>query len=142
MSKKILSVLAGIIGGGMIILLVEKLGHTVYPPPPDFDYKDVEALRLLIENAPLGALLFVVLAWALGSLAGGLIAALIAVEDKTKQALFVGGILMVLGVINMMSIPHPVWMQIAGLTVYLPFAYWGGTLGSKMNKRKNTETSQ
>ncbi|MBL4715766.1 MAG: hypothetical protein COC01_03635 [Bacteroidetes bacterium] len=129
MLRNSLSIAAGIITGGILIFLVEKLGHTIYPHPADFDYTDKEALAELIQNAPIGALLFVILAWTVGSFGGGLVASLISNEAKMRKALIVGVVLMLLGIMNMMMIPHPLWFWALGLAVYLPMAYLGGKIG-------------
>ncbi|MBN4051924.1 hypothetical protein JYT53_00315 [Cytophagaceae bacterium AH-315-L13] len=131
MLRNSLSIGAGIITGGMLIFLVETLGHTIYPHPADFDYTDKEALAELIQNAPIGALLFVILAWAVGSFGGGLVASLISNEDKIRKALIVGVVLMILGIMNMLMVPHPIWFWILGMAVYLPMAYLGGKIGDR-----------
>jgi len=124
--------MAGLIAGCIVIFFVEAIGHKVYPPPPNIDLNDPEALKRIINDAPAAALLFVILSWALGSLAGGFIASLIASASKMNNSLVVGGVLMILGIINMLMIPHPIWFWILGLLVYIPCAYLGGKLGIKL----------
>ena len=138
MLRSILSVLAGVIAGMVVIYGVEMLGHYVYPVPEGLDFKDKEAIKAYIEEAPAGALWFVVLAWALGSFAGGLVASVIAKQTNILHALIVGGLLMIAGIINLVSIPHPTWMWIAGLMVYLPFAWLGGVIGSRSSSKSKT----
>lgn len=128
MGRSIIAVVLGIILGGIVVGLVEHVGHLVYPAPAGIDMRNPEALKTYAANAPVGALLFVILAWALGSLTGGWLAAFIARQSRSQHALIVGGVLMIFGIINMLMIPHPVWFWIVGILVFLPAAYIGARL--------------
>lgn len=128
MGRSIIAVVLGIILGGIVVGLVEYVGHLVYPAPAGIDMRNPEALKTYAANAPVGALLFVILAWALGSLTGGWLAAFIARQSRSQHALIVGGVLMIFGIINMLMIPHPVWFWIVGILVFLPAAYIGARL--------------
>ncbi len=82
-------------------------------------------------QVPLGAMVFVILAYAAGSFGGGWVAARLAAARKLRHALVVGGVLMLAGVSNLVTIPHPTWMVIATLVVFLPLAYAGGRLAQR-----------
>jgi hypothetical protein len=127
MLRRVLAAIAGLIVGGLVIMLVETAGHRVYPSPPGLDPNNMEALRAAAAAAPAGAKAAVVVAWALGSFAGGLIAARIG--KHLIPALAVGAILMIGGIFNLVMIPSPIWMWIAGLLVFLPASFAGGKLG-------------
>jgi uncharacterized membrane protein YccC len=43
-------------------------------------------------------------------------------------ALFVGGILTALGVMNIVSIPHPLWFAVASTLLYIPCSLLGSRL--------------
>ena len=65
----------------------------------------------------------------LGSLVGGLVAALIAGSRKVTFALVIGGIHLLGGIAAAFLIPAPVWFIAIDLIVaYLPMAYLGGKL--------------
>ncbi len=127
-----LSVLAGIATGFIVISLVEMGRVLLFPPPSDFAFTDKEALKVYLKNAPVEIFLFKALAWSLGSFSGGLITSLIAKGRKIESALITGIVLLIAGLINLITIPHPVWFWIIGLAVYLPCAYLGGKLGSSL----------
>lgn len=131
MMRSILAVLAGVVVAGIVIAGVEYLGHLIYPPPPGLDPSDVESMKAMMADIPLGSLLFVLLAWALGSLAGGGVAARIAARSYLLHALIVGGIMLIGGVINMAMIPHPLWFWIVGVILFLPSAYAGARLAGR-----------
>ena len=131
MGRSILAVIAGVVFGGILVWAVEKIGHAVYPLPEGFDPTDMEQLKVIVQQLPVGALLFVLLAWAVGSLGGGALAAWLARRAGVNHALIVGGILMLFSIINMFMIPHPTWFWIAGLLVFLPAAYLGARIAER-----------
>jgi predicted MFS family arabinose efflux permease len=109
---------------------VEAIGHQVYPLPEGLDMKNIEAVKAYVAALPTGALLFVLLAYGLGSFAGGWLAAKIARTSQIHLPLTVGGIQLLFGIMNIVMIPHPTWFAIAAVIVFLPAAYLGGKLGS------------
>jgi len=128
MLRKALGALAGLVAGFAAIMIVQTIGHKVYPPPPGLDPKDAEALKALIGSMPTGALLFVLCSYAVGSLAGGFVASKIG--QHVAPALIVGALLMAAGVANLMSIPHPTWFTVINLLLFVPLAYAGGKLAA------------
>lgn len=122
--------IAGLIAGGIATYIVEAFSAKYYPLPEGIDPGNIEAMKAHIASLPIGAYLFIILAWAMGSLAGGFVAGIIVKEKATLYALIVGAILMSFGLINLIMVPHPVWFWFAGMSVYLPFAWMGGKLAS------------
>lgn len=108
-----------------------KISHLVYPPPPDVDFSKKEDVKELLDEIPFGSLIMIVIGWAIGSFAGGAVATLISPEKKQWNALVVGGVLMLIGILNMFLLPHPLWMWFFALIVYLPFAYFGSKIFAK-----------
>ena len=88
MVKKIAAAVLGIIVAGLIVAAIEALGHTVYPVPPDIDFKDPIQFGNYVQSLPIGAFLFVAGGWTSGTLGGGLLACFIAKESSAWQALF------------------------------------------------------
>ena len=122
MVKKILSVIAGIIAGTIVIYLVEMLSSKVYPPPPGVDImKDKEALIEFIKNAPMSAMLLVLLGYVLGSFVAGWVSSRI--SGSLRQALISGVVLMAFGIMNLVEIPQPLWFGICSTICYIPLSY-------------------
>lgn len=135
MIKRALYVLSGVIIGGAVIYLVESIGHKIYPLPENLDWTDTEALGNHIATLPIGAFIIVLLAYILGSVAGGFMT----VQYKNSgmpNAIAVGVILLLLGLLNLVMIQHPTWFMVVSLLLYVPFAYLGGRLGIKVTKYK------
>jgi hypothetical protein len=70
----------------------------------------------------------VLLSYAVGSLCGGALAAWIAPRAPVVHALVVGAFLTATGIANVVMIPHPSWMTVSILAIFLPAAYAGALL--------------
>jgi len=135
MKDSLVAVVLGVVVAFVLIMAIEILGSTLFPPPAGVDVMDEASLSAALEagQIPLGAMLFVLLAYLVGSFAGGGVAARIARRNPMGHALVVGGILLVMGIGNLVSIPHPLWMAIATLVIFLPAAWLGGRVLGKAN---------
>lgn len=129
MGRKILGMIGGVIFAGLVIFAVQKLGHQVYPPPENLDTRNLEAMQAYIASLPIGAMLFVLLSYVVGTFAGGWLATKIARAPQMHVPLTVGGVQLFFGIINLAMIPHPLWFAIASVLIFLPAAYLGGKLG-------------
>ncbi|MGV3538976.1 MAG: hypothetical protein ACO1OQ_04150 [Rufibacter sp.] len=131
MFKSILAVLGGTAVGVFTIGLVQYLGHQLYTTPTNTNLEATEAAGAYLASAPIGALLMVLFAYALGSLFGGMVAARYSPAKPIFHALVVGAVLMLSGIANFMSIPHPLWFIIVSLLLFLPMAFFGGMMSSR-----------
>lgn len=127
--RSVLAVLAGSMVAGMLIAVVEMIGHLVYPPPPGIDPTDPESLRTVMESLAVGALIAVLLAWAIGTFAGAWLAARVAGRAGSAHGMVVGLLMLAAGVANMLTIPHPIWFWFLGVGVF-PLAAWLGGRGA------------
>lgn len=125
MWKNILAVLAGIVAGTVAIMIVEGFSHFLYPYPQGMDFADKEAMTAYISSLPVAAKWMVILAWAVGSFVAASVTTLIAKVRQQHLALLVGAILMIFGIFNMASFPHPLWFWVVGIAVFIPFAWLG-----------------
>jgi len=101
-ARRIGGTLAGIVTAGLVIFAVEGAGLLLLSGGVAVDP----------ARAALPMLLSVVLAWFLGALGGGLVAARIA---RWKWAPQIVGAFVLLGILaNAMAMPQPLWMTLAG----------------------------
>jgi MFS family permease len=131
MFRSILSVLGGAAVGVFTISFIQYLSHQLYPLPSNLDVNDQTAMSAALNNAPATVLLLVLLAYALGSFLGGMVAARYAPGRPVLHALLVGVLLLAAGIANLWVMPHPMWFVVASVLVYLPMAYFGGTMSMK-----------
>lgn len=126
MGRTLLAVVLGIVAAGLVVAGIEAIGHALSPPPPGIDPSDPAAMKSLIANLPQSALVIVVLAWALGSIAGGFVAAKVSRLHKRGASLAVGIAMVLLIAVNFVAIPHPAWMMVCGVLLPVPLAAWVG----------------
>ncbi len=127
MGKNIAAGVAGVVVAFALVWVVEKVGHAVYPPPPDLNFADPDAMRAYIQTLPVGALLFVAAAWFAGAAGGTCAACAIGTASPRIFAAIVGGLVLVATVINLVMIPHPTWFAILGVAGIIVGA-WLGTM--------------
>jgi hypothetical protein len=133
MLRKISAVLVGVVVSIGTVTAVQWLGHQVYPLPPGMDFSDPEQVLELTTNMPPGAFLFVLLAWFLGTVVGGLAACWVAREQPVIFASIIGTFMLIATIANLMMIPHPTWFSIAALILIaagtLLAARWSSNTG-------------
>ncbi len=140
MGRNLIGLAAGLISAMFVIFLVEKMGHAIYPPPEGLDMSDPEIWKEHIATVPTGALVIVLLAYVIGSTAGGFIIGVIGGKYSKIFSLVLGAILLILGLINLIILPgHPVWFWILSLGLYIPFCYYGLVLSRKIPERNSGE---
>ncbi len=128
MVRSVLGVIGGVMAGFWVILGVIKLGNRFYPPPAFLDYEKPETIFEAIRTTPTGMLLFLVLAYAIGTFIGAGITARIAADAKVGHGMVVGGFFFFINFLQNVPMPYPLWFKFAGLAVFLPMAYLGAKL--------------
>lgn len=130
--KNILAVIAGIVVGSVVNMGIIMISGSVIPPPEGADVTTAEGLKASMHLFQPKHFIMPFLAHALGSLAGGLVAALIAATHKTKFALGVSAFFLLGGIANVFILPSPMWFNIVDLAgAYLPMGYLAGKLATK-----------
>ncbi|MCX4241559.1 hypothetical protein [Paraliomyxa miuraensis] len=120
MGRRIGGLVLGIVAAGLVVMLVEGLGHAMFPPQAGFD---PAAPNLAL--VPVGAIALVALAWTLGPLAGGLVCTLVGKPPGPVPALVVGLFFLAADVANLAMIPSPAWLWVVGIAAPLPAAWLG-----------------
>ncbi len=131
--RSVLGSIAGLVAAVVIVLVVESIGHLLFPPPAGTDLSNPAALETLIDALPFGALAFVMIAWVAGAFGGGAIAALIA--RQSWPAWIVGVLMLAGGLWSMIVIPHPLWMQVGLVPATLLPAWIAGQLYGTTRRR-------
>lgn len=135
MGRNIGAGLAGVLIAMLSVWLIQKIGHAVYPPPADLDFTDMAAARAYIETLPIGALLFVVASYFVGTAAGTCAACAIGTMLPRVFAIFISCLMLVGTAMNVISIPHPVWFIILAVVAIVVGA-WLGTMCERATASK------
>lgn len=131
MVRIILGIVIGLVAAFGTIWAVDLAGHAVHPIPAGLNMADRAAVGSYIQSMPPMALAIVVLAWFLGALVGGLIAATIAQRDWAVW--FVAGIVLLGGIANIAMISHPLVLQIGAIAAPL----LGGLFAQAIYRRRS-----
>lgn len=130
MGRTVLAVILGIVAAGLVVAGIEYVAHLLHAPPVPIDTNDPDAVRAFMQTVPATALVSVVLAWALGSIAGGFVAAKVSRLHKRGAALAVGVLMVLLVAANFFVVPHPAWMMAMGVLLPVPSALVGRKLSA------------
>jgi hypothetical protein len=120
MGRRIAGVVLGLVAAGLVVMLVEGIGQSAFPPSAGFDPNSPD-----LSLVPLPALLSVALAWVLGPLTGGLVATLVGKPAGPLPALVLGMFFLAADIANLFVIPSPWWLWVVGLLAPVPAA-WAG----------------
>ncbi|MGI9552586.1 MAG: hypothetical protein ACR2MT_15395 [Aurantibacter sp.] len=133
--KNILAVLAGIVVGSVVNIGIVALSGSIIPPPDGVDPSNVESIKASMHLYQPKHYILPFLAHALGTLAGALVAGLIAANHKMKIALGVGAFFLLGGITAVSMLPSPMWFNILDLVAaYIPMGWLGGKLATRKNR--------
>lgn len=118
--RKILGMFVGLCLAVMVVVMVQAVGHRIWPLPQGVDFRDAEQVAALVRALPAGALLWVAFSYFAGTLAGAYVALIIARDAWafTWPAVAVEGVLLAFGVLNLMALPHPAWFWVTALASF------------------------
>lgn len=134
----------GVIVGLAVALLIITLGITLNPNWIEYDYSQFpyEHWNRVIKHAArtpeirdefFAALL---ISCGLGAMLGGLITAIIVKRAKKAYAVFVGFILFIIAILDVIFTPnHPTWYELSVLPVLFFFSWLGGLLTDLVMKK-------
>ncbi len=129
MIRNIVAVVVAFFIGGLWVFGIEVIGHRVFPLPAGMDKNNVKQVAEYVKTAPLGALLFVLLAQSAGSFMGGLVTWMLGGSRQTLLALIYGSLALMMAAITMYLVEHPVWMTVLALVLPIPLSLLGSKLG-------------
>ena len=128
MLKTFLAIAAGMVSAASLVFVGEGIGHMIFPAPAGIDLSKPDDMAGLFSKLPLGAILSVLIAWAVAAFFGGGVAALI--SRRFWPALAVGFIMLAFAGWTMIEIPHPLWFMLASIpAAVLPAALAGRWFG-------------
>lgn len=126
--RNILALVAGWLTGSIINMGLIQTGHTLIPIE-GVDPRDMEALAAVMPTLDFKYFIFPFLAHALGTLAGAIVAGLLAVTHKMKFSLGIGVLFLIGGIMVNYMLPGPTWFAIADIVLaYIPMAWIGGKI--------------
>lgn len=122
----VLGIVIGVAVGLGLVMVGHAVNHHFWPPPPDVQVTNPQALRAYMQSAPITSLLGLPVTWTIAALASGFAGAKIGA--KAWVGWISGGLIFAGTCLNLALIPHPLWMLVAAI-VFVPAAAW---LGAKL----------
>jgi hypothetical protein len=124
----VLGVVIGIAVGLGLVMIGDAINHRLWPPPPEVQVTNPEAIRAYMQSAPITSLLGLPVTWTIAAFAAGFGGAKI--SAKPWVGWVAGGLIFAATCLNLAMIPHPVWMLVTAI-IFVPVAAWlGGKLGA------------
>ncbi len=133
MGRILSAVFLGLLAGGFCVGLIQSISISQHPMPEGTKPGTPE-FKEWIAALPVSAIVIVEVAHFVGSLVGGFIATKIAPANAPRLALVVGCVMLTFGILNLLSIPHPLWCWGTLLLVYIPPALLGARLATKLDQ--------
>ena len=130
MVRNVAAALAGIVTAFVMIMLIEKLGHIIYPPPADLDVSNPDVMRPYIATLPFLALLFPMIAWVVATFSGTVVACKIGTANPLLFAATVGGLVLAGTIANLIMIKHPLWFSLVSLVAVAASAWIAARVSS------------
>jgi hypothetical protein len=130
MFKRIFSVFVGLVTGIIIVMIGDASIHILFPNPEGINLNHKEAIESFMKSVPTSILIIMLSFWILSSFLGGYVAGKINKTEWKISAIITGSALMIVAILNMLTIPHPMWMVLLSVILYIPASYIGGKLAS------------
>ena len=141
--RNVLAVIAGLVAACVVNMSIIHCGSFVVSPPPGADMNTVEGIRAAMPQMTPIHFLTPLLAHALGTLAGGLAAAVTAASHKMTLALVIGVIFLGMGIAMVSMVGGPVWFIVCDLGLaYVPMAWLGAKISTAVTGRNARENNQ
>ena len=141
--RNVFALLVGIVIGGGVNMALITLSPSLIPPPAGVDVNSAESLSKAMHLFEPRHFVMPFLAHALGTLAGALAAYLIAATYKAPMAYVIGAVFLCGGVAASFMIPAPAWfIALDLLAAYLPMAWLGIQIGSRLQRGSNSAQKQ
>lgn len=128
--RNIIALVIGFLIGSLVNMALIMTSGSIIPPPNGIDVTTMEDLKANMHLFEPKHFLFPFLAHALGTFIGAYTASKIAYH-KMPIAIIIGALFLVGGIINVITLPSPIWFTIVDLVgAYLPMAYFASKINT------------
>ena len=123
---------------GMLCITFIRIGlYLVYPLPGGTDLYDAESASKALANMPQAFFILLLAGCAVSSFIAGIAATIISKRIYRTPAIVTAFFITAGGIINVLTIHHPMWFSITSCLVYIPFVL----LGYLVSRKKGTHPS-
>ncbi|MGE5813847.1 MAG: hypothetical protein ACM36C_05120 [Acidobacteriota bacterium] len=129
--RSIVAIVSGLIVAFLVVTGAEGVNSQLFPIQAGVDMSDTTAMKQYVASLPVSGFILVLAGWGGGALLGGWAAARVVRRSPMAHAMIVAGLLLCGGVANMLMLPHPAWVWVVGLSLFLLGGYAGGRLAQR-----------
>lgn len=130
MIRNILAAVIGLIVGWIVFIAIQSVLPFIFPPTVALDPSNQESINAYMASITPAMFAVVLAGYAIGSFVAGLIIGKIAENKGNALPFVVGGLFTVGWILNLVMLPHPMWVAIVGFFMFIPFAVLGKNLTS------------
>ena len=112
--RQFLATVAGLTAGVLVIMLLQYIGHRIVKV--EINATTPEEFIEAVKNLPPKAFIPVAISHALGALIGMIISRRVT-KKSIAPIIYVGAILTLMTLVNLLSFPHPVWFWVLDLSL-------------------------
>jgi hypothetical protein len=123
MLRDVAATVLGLAVAIIVIMGIQMIGHIIWPPPEGLDLNDTAVVQTYVSQLPFTALLFPILSYFLGALAGPVVASKIGTARPIVFAGVIGLVLLAFTIANLIQIPHPYWFSALAVAA-VPVGAW------------------
>jgi hypothetical protein len=130
MVRSIIAVICGLIIGSVFNYAIVFLSWKIFPLPAAAE-SDPEKFKSYILALPATAFLLILVAHIGGTLIGGYVAAFIARRAPLILGAIVGVFFLIAGIMNVVTLPAPIWFDVVDLVLFVPAGIYGARLAPR-----------
>ena len=135
--RNALAIIAGLVLGGSVNMALITISPSLIPPPAGVDVSNATSLAQAMHLFEPRHFVMPLLAHALGTFTGALVAYLLAASFKARMAYAIGVVFLCGGVAASFMIPAPLWFVALDLTAaYLLMAWLAIQVGARMTPKQ------
>lgn len=130
-AKSVIAVCAGLFVGGLMMIVLERLGHVIAAPPVNNNPSDPASVRAAMETMTTTNFLLLLASYFGGSTLGCWIAARMSPSRAFRHALVVGALFIFTLASYFRQVPHPAWFVAASLVAFAAAPFLGTRMSGK-----------
>ena len=127
MLRNLLAIPIGIAVGMAVNMAFVSLNVSLFPMPEGVSFEAPEGMAAYMATLPIAAFALILVAHLGQAFVGGWVAARLSTRRPLVNALIVGALSMIAGLLNMLNMPLPAWMWVE-MPLYLVAAWGAGRL--------------
>lgn len=131
MARNVTGLIVGLAAAFFVYWTLQSINQSIAPVPEGLGIDNKEGVQAYYETIPTVAHILVLLSHILGAGLGAYVAGKVGERPVRYIPLVIGGFLLLMGIIKLVTVPHPLWFTIVDLFVHVPFALWGYSLATK-----------